>query len=202
MTEQERYVRELERRLPFALGLRRRALAEVREHLRDDGEDALARFGPVDEVAPKFAAELRLRAAARASWLAALLLPAFLVALYGIPENTLPPAPWPVKPHYLAWKQEVSVVSFLIALAFALLAVVVGRIRPSLAFVPLLGVTAALALAVAFGSIVAIQWVDAVPDTSVALMYGTVALMLLLVAAAAYLTLEALPHRRHELAAD
>ncbi len=202
MTDQERYIRELERRLPFALGLRRRAVAEVREHLRDDGEEALARFGPVEQVAGELGAELRLRAAARASWLVPLLLPVFVVAFYGIPENTLPPAPWPAKPHYLAWKQEVSVAAFLIAFAFALLAVIVGRFKPRLAFVPLVGVSAALAVAVSFGSVVAIQWVDAVPDTPAALMYGTVALMLLLVAAAGYLTLEALPHRRRELATD
>ena len=202
MTERERYVRELERRLPFALGLRSRAVAEVREHLRDGGNDAVARFGPVEVLAAQLEEELRERAAARASWLAPLLLPAFLVALYGIPENTLPPAPWQVKPHYLAWKQDVAVTAFSVALAFGLVSFVVGRLRPSLAFVPLLCATAALAVAGSFGAVVSIQWIDAVPGTSAALMYGTVALLLLLFAAAAFFTVEALPHRRHELTSD
>jgi hypothetical protein len=51
MSGRERYVRELERRLPFALGHRARVVAEVREHLRDGGDEALVRFGSVDELA-------------------------------------------------------------------------------------------------------------------------------------------------------
>ncbi len=98
----ERYVRELEARLPFALGVRRRVLAEVREHLRE-GQDALVRFGPVDELAAELAGELRLRAEARASWLVPAAVVAFVFPFYVVPENTLPPAPWVVKPDYLAW---------------------------------------------------------------------------------------------------
>ena len=202
LTEREQYVRELERRLPLALGLRHRAVAEVREHLREGGEEALARFGPVDEVAAELATELRVGAAARASWLAPLLLPLFLVALYGIPENALPPAPWTVKPHHLAWKQDVAVAAFCVALAFAVAAWIVGRLAPRLAFVPLLGLAVSVAVATGFGAVLTVQWVDAVPDAPAALMYGTVALMLLLLAAAVYLTAEALPHRRRELASD
>jgi hypothetical protein len=54
------YLRELRRRLPPALGFRRRAPAEAREHLHDaaagaSDEDAVGAFGNLDD----FAARLR-----------------------------------------------------------------------------------------------------------------------------------------------
>jgi hypothetical protein len=202
----ERYVRELERRLPFALGLRSRVLYEVREHLRDGGEEALARFGPVDELAAEFSEELRVRAAARASWLVPAVVAGFVVPFYVIPENTLPPAPWTVKPDYLAWKQHAAIASFVIAGGFGAVAFVTGRVRPRLAVVPLIASLAALATAVVFGSVVAIQWIDAVPGTSASITYAGIAASVLLLVALALVVAEAgraaLPQRRNKLAPD
>ena len=122
MNPRERYVRELERRLPFALGLRRRVISEVREHLREGGEEGLARFGSLEEVATQLRDELRVRAVARASWFVPAILVAFVFPFYVLPENTLPPAPWDVKPEYLAWKQHVVLGAFLVSFALALVA--------------------------------------------------------------------------------
>ena len=202
MTTHERYLRELERRLPFALGARGRVLAEVREHLRDGGEDAVKRFGPVEELAAELRRELRLRAAARASWLAPLLVAACFVPFYVVPENTLPPAPWDVKPHYLAWKQEVVVAALVLAGAFALAALAAGRVAPRVAVLPLVGSAAALTVAVVFGGIVAVQWLDAVPGTSAPITYASLAAAFVLLAALALLAAAALPHGRRELSAD
>ena len=206
MKPRERYVRELERRLPFALGLRTRAISEVREHLREGGDEALARFGPVEEVAAELARELRVRAIARASWLLPAIVVAFVFPFYVLPENTLPPAPWDAKPDYLAWKQHVAVGAFLVALALALVAFVAARVKPMLAAIPLVGSLAALAVAVGFGSVVAVQWIDAVPGTSATITYAGVAWSLLLLAAAAVVVVETvrlgLPNREDELAAD
>jgi hypothetical protein len=202
----ERYVRELERRLPFALGLRTRAISEVREHLREGGDEALARFGPVEEVAAELARELRVRAIARASWLLPAIVVAFVFPFYVLPENTLPPAPWDAKPEYLAWKQHVAVAAFLVALGLALVAFVAARVKPMLASIPLVGSLAALGVAVGYGSVVAVQWIDAVPGTSATITYAGVAWSLLLLAAAALVVVEAfrlgLPNRRNELTAD
>jgi len=191
VTARERYVRELERRLPFALGLRRRALAEIREHLREGGDEALARFGPVEELADELARELRARVAVRASWLIPTLVAVFVFPFYVVPENTLPPAPWDVKPEYLAWKQQLAAGAWLVALAFAVAALVVGRVKPRLVVWPLLGSVSTLAVAVAFGSIVAVQWLDAVPGSSAALAYAGIAASLMLLVVGALVLVEA-----------
>ena len=202
MTTRDRYVRELEARLPFALGLRARAVAEVREHLREGGDEALARFGPVEEVAAELSAELRARAAARASWLIAPLITLLVFPLYVLPENTLPPAPWESKPDYLAWKHDVAVAAFVVALAFGAVAFVLGRLLPRIAVVPLLGSTVALAVAVVFSSIVAVQWIDAVPGTSAAIMYAAVAASAALLFMVGAIVAAVLPNGGDQLAAD
>lgn len=206
MTARERYLRELERRLPFALGLRERVVAEIREHLREGGDEALARIGPVDELAEELARELRVRAAARASWLIPVLVALFVFPFYVVPENTLPPAPWDVKPDYLAWKQHTAVGAWLVALGLGVAALLLGRIVPRFAFVPLSGAVGALGVAVVFGAVVAIQWIDAVPGTSAGIAYAGIAASVGLLAAGALVLVEALrgalAHGRGELAAD
>ena len=202
MNARERYVRELESRLPFALGLRTRAVAEVREHLRDGGDEALARFGPVDELAAELSHELRVRAAARASWLVPALLPLFVLPLYVVPENTLPPAPWETKPDYLAWKQHVALSAFLVALAFGACALVLGRLIPRLAVVPLLCSIVALGVAALLSSIVAVQWIEAVPGTSAPTMYAVIAVSAALLLLAGAIVAAVLPDRGDQLAAD
>jgi hypothetical protein len=206
MNPRDRYVRELERQLPFAFGLRARVVAEVREHLRDGGEEAHARFGPVDELSAQLGRELRLRAVARASWFLPTIVAAFVFPLYFLPENTLPPAPWAEKPDYLEWKQHVALAAFVIALGLAAIAFVAARVRPAAALVPLVGSVVALGTAVVFSSIVAVQWIDAVPGTSAAAMYAGIAWAVLLLAAAALVVGEScrlfLAQSRDELAAD
>ena len=172
MSTRERYVRELERRLPFALGHRTRVLAEVREHLREGGPEALARFGPVDEVAGELRPELRARALATASSLAPLLAVAFVFPFYVIPENSFPPAPWPAVPTYLAWKHDAALVAFVVAVGAAAAAAVVARISARWAVAPLLLSVAALAAAAIFASVVNVQWIEEVPGTSALLVYG------------------------------
>jgi len=206
VTARERYVRELERRLPFALGLRERVVAEIRGHLREGGDEALARIGPVEELADELARELRVRAAARASWLIPSLVALFVFPFYVIPENTLPPAPWDVKPDYLAWKQHVAVWAWLVALGLGLAALLLGRIVPRLALVPLSGAVAALGVSVTFGAVVAIQWIDAVPGTSAGIAYAGIAASAALLGAGALVLVEprrgALAGRRSGLTAD
>jgi hypothetical protein len=204
LTPRERYVRELERRLPFALGLRGRAVAEVREHLRDGGDEALARFGPVDELAAELAHELRVAASARATWLVPALVAAFVFPFYLVPENAFPPAPWVSVPDYLAWKQDAALAAFVLAVGAAFTAAVVGRLWPRVALVPLALAVAALAVAATFASVMDVQWIDAVPGTSPWLVYGLlVPARLVFVLAAAGLFLGAgLRDGGHELATD
>lgn len=129
----ERYLLELERRLPRVR--RRRFLAEAEEHLRDSverhraaglspeaaEEAALADFGTFDAVAGRFRAEaagVETRVASSLVLAAALL---FVLPLYVIPENTLPPAAWMAKPREILVLQTASVVLWLGALALAAL---------------------------------------------------------------------------------
>jgi hypothetical protein len=205
VTARERYLRELEQRLPFALGLRERALSEIREHLREGGDEALARIGPVDELAGELGRELRVRAAARASWLIPVLVGLFVVPFYIVPENTLPPAPWEVKPGYLEWKQNVAVVAWLVALGLGLAGLLLGRVLPRVAVLPLVAAIAALAVAVVFGSVMAVQWIEAVPGTSAGVTYAGIAASVVLLAFGTAVLVEAcraLSDGRDELAAD
>jgi hypothetical protein len=203
MTGCERYVRELERRLPFALGHRARVLAEVREHLRDGGDEALARFGSVDELARELRPELRARAVATASWLLPLLAVAFLIPLYVIPENAFPPAPWAAVPGYLAWKDDAALVAFAVAVGAAVTGMVIARLSPRRSL-PVLGLSVAALLASAtFATVLDAQWIDEVPGTSAALVYGALLpLRVAVVALALALLMGALHDGGRELAAD
>ena len=202
MSPRERYVRELERSLPFALGHRHRVVREVREHLREGGEEALARFGPVQELAAELRPELRARAVATASWLVPPLVIAFVVPFYVVPENAFPPPTWDSVPGYLAWKRDAALVAFAVAVAAAGTAAGVARISARWAVAPLWLSVAALAAAAAFASVLDVQWIDAVPGTSAALVYALVPLRFTVVAAAAALVAGALRDGGGELAAD
>jgi HAAS domain-containing protein len=199
----EEYVYQLERRLPFALGHRARAIAEVREHLREGGEEALRRFGSVEELAEELRPELRARAAATASWLVPILAVAFVVPFYLIPENAFPPAPWVEVPGYLAWKHDAALVAFAVAVGAAGVAVLAGRISPRWALAPLWLCFSALIAAATFAMVMDAQWIEEVPGTSAALVYGGLLPLRLGVIALAGLVLAgALRDGRHELAAD
>jgi hypothetical protein len=200
---QDRYVREVELQLPFALGHRRRVLAEIREHLRDGGDEATARFGSVDELARELRPELRVRAVATASWLLPVLVAVFVVPFYVIPENAFPPPTWAAVPAYLAWKREAALVAFAVGIGAALAAAVVGRVSARFT-VPLLWLAvSALFAAATFASILDAQWIDEVPGTSAALVYGgLLPLRAGVVAVAVGLVVAALRDGRRELAAD
>jgi hypothetical protein len=151
----ERYLAEVERCLPRRG--RRQILAELEDHLRSSAdvhgeEDAIRRLGPPEEVARGFRRSPNIGRIALAAAVATML-PAF----YGLPENQLPPAPWPEgqMPFGLEWKRD----AVLVLGALSVAAVVSGRRR-----VTLLGLgfaAAASALAVILG----IEWRDEVPGT-------------------------------------
>ena len=174
----ERYLAELERRLPNTR--RRRILAEAEAHLRDaaaaaerDGappEEAERRacesFGPVELVARGFAAESAIPATRRATGVVLLALASLLLPLYAIPENTFPPAPWAELPGHLAWKQDAAIVLYLAALVLAVAAcaaAVASRFRFARAVL-----TAAVATglgAAATGAWLALEWLGEAPAT-------------------------------------
>lgn len=151
----ERYLAELERRLPRRG--RRRILAELEDHLRSSAEtygeeEAIRRFGPPEEVARSFSRGPNIGRIALVAAVAAML-PAF----YGVPENQLPPAPWPEgqMPFSLEWKRD----AVLVLAALAGVAIFFGR--RAVTTVGLAAAVAASALAV----ILALEWADAVPGT-------------------------------------
>jgi hypothetical protein len=172
------YLASLRRRLPL-LG-RRRALAEVREHLRDSAARhrasglepdaaevaAVREFGDVDEVGRRFAAELAVVETRVASTLALGAVAFFVFPLYVVPENTLPPAQWIEKPTDIAMVQAVAVGSWLAALGVAVLGAVAAWTRwPRLAGAALPTVAVAIAVAGATGAALVVRWFEAEPAT-------------------------------------
>jgi hypothetical protein len=128
------YLVELQRLLPRLAG--RRAVAEVREHLRDtaaeqraaglsalDAEVAATQaFGSVEDVARRLAAELAVRESRLACVLALAAAAFFVFPLYVVPENTLPPATWVEKPTDIALLQGVAIGCWIGACLLAALA--------------------------------------------------------------------------------
>ena len=175
----ERYLRELKERLPLALGARVRVLAEARSHLQDaaaaDGEEEAVRaFGDVDLVAAQLLPELRERAIRRAAWLAPFLVAIFVVPFYLVPENEFPPATWQAMPSYLAWKQDAALIAFVVAAAAALVGAGIATLSARAATAVLLLSGASLVAAAVIASVMDAQWIDEVPGTSAALVYGAV----------------------------
>lgn len=195
----ERYLADLERALPRAPRLRARILVETRDHLLEAAEEAgpesaVHRFGPPHTVARRFAGPYRGFYARLAALATLLVLLAFPLLLYPIPENTLPPAPWPedAKPDHLAWKQQAVVTLFLVA--FAACSIGLAALRRNAA-----ALIAATALAVAclgaaaiLGAVLSFQWAAAVPDTPGWLPWLSLAVVLPIAVAAAILTRAAL----------
>jgi uncharacterized membrane protein len=151
----ERYLAEIERRLPRRG--RRGILAELEDHLRSSakvhGEDeAIRRFGPPEEVARSFRRGPNLARIALAAAVATML-PAF----YGLPENQLPPAPWPENemPFGLEWKRD----AVLLLAALAAVAILSGR-----RLITVFGLALAV-IASTLAVILAIEWGNAVPGT-------------------------------------
>lgn len=184
----ERYLDELAAELARR-GIRgRRAArlrAEARDHLlelsADHGEEeAIARFGPPQALAVEAARAAHPLMLLRSALVFMAALPLFVLPLYAIPENTLPPAPWDARPDYLTWKLYVSDGAFGIAVLAALVAVAAAwRRRRRTTLVALTVAGSSLAASVAIGAIGAIQWAQAVPGagTTLALSLGTSAFL-------------------------
>jgi HAAS domain-containing protein len=204
----DHYVNELSAQLAHH-GIRgRRAArlcAEARDHLLElaealGDEEAIARFGPPGTLAIEAARVVHPVMLLRSTlvFLAALVL--FVLPLYAIPENTLPPAPWDARPDYLTWKLYVSDGAFAIAVLAALVALAAAwRHRRRTTLVALTAAGGSLAASAAIGAIGTVQWAQAVPGagTTLALSLGT-SVFLGLVAAASL----ASAHRVHRLARD
>jgi len=174
----ERYLAELERRLPRIR--RRRFLAEAEEHLRDsfDGHRAaglpadaaesaaVADFGTVDDVAKRFGAEAALAETRVASSLVLVVALLFVFPLYVVPENTLPPATWVAKPGDVAVLQVLAIALWLGAVGLAAIGAALSWTRWSHLAV---GATAAAALAVVSAGLVSAvlvwRWFSAAPAT-------------------------------------
>lgn len=182
------YLTDLAAELAFHGVRRRRAariLAEARDHLlelaADHGEDeAVERFGSARKIAAEAARAAQPVVLFRSTLVFAAALALFVLPLYGIPENTLPPAPWDERPAHLTWKLYVSVGAFAIAVSLALFAVVAAWLR--------LRRTTRVALALAgtsfvvsalVGAIGTVQWAQAVPgsETTLLLSLGATAFL-------------------------
>lgn len=174
----DEYLAELGRLLPRAR--RRRVLAETEEHLRDaaracreEGLDdraaerlAVERFGASESVAGEVAAVYAIVGVRRASLLAVGAALALFLPLYGIPENTLPPATWDQKPSDIGMLQTVLVVTWLTASLFAGLGLALSLLRHARAArAALLGAVAAVVTFLVVGSLLFARWLEEAPST-------------------------------------
>jgi peptidoglycan/LPS O-acetylase OafA/YrhL len=175
----DRYLQELEqalRRRRVPARRRRRFLAEAADHMACDSE-AAATFGDPELLAQQVAAMEQPR---RVRLLSAVLVGtilAFVVPLYGIPENTLPPAPPQGLPASVEWKLDWAIALYVAALVLAALAFAVSWARPRLTKWPALLAVGAVVASVALGSAAAAEWpvggstaLAAVVPTAVALV--------------------------------
>lgn len=192
----ERYLTDLAAELAFhGLGRRRaaRIRAEARDHLLElaaehGEEEAVSRFGPARQLAIESARVVQPVVLFRSTLVFAAALALFVLPLYGIPENTLPPAPWDERPAHLTWKLYVSVGAFAIAMPLALIAVAAAWLRlrrTTLVVLALAG--ASLAISAVVGAVGAIQWAQAVPGSGTTLLLTLAATAFLGSAAAASL---------------
>ena len=184
----DHYLTDLAAELAFhGVGRRRsaRILAEARDHLLElavehGEEEAVRRFGPAQQLAVEAARAAGPVVLFRSTLVFAAALALFVLPLYGIPENTLPPAPWDERPAHLTWKLYVSVGAFAIAVPFALIAVAAAWLR--LRRTTLVALTLAggsLVVSALIGAVVAVQWAQAVPGsgTSLVLSLATTAFL-------------------------
>ena len=183
----EQVLAELERELA-AVGiggrLRRRILAESEDHLRSDSE-AVGRFGSPRRLAVEAARVAHPRMLLRSVLAYAAIVALFVLPLYGIPENTLPPAPWAERPDYLTWKLYASEAAWALAFGAAAVAVLFAWARfPRMALAALACSAIALAAAAGIGSVGAVQWTDAVPGSGTTLALSLAATAVLGCAAA------------------
>ena len=173
------YLTELAVELDFhGVGHRRaaRILAEAHDHLLElavehGEEEAVERFGPARQLAAEAAVAARPAVLFRSTLVFAAALALFVLPLYGIPENTLPPAPWDERPAHLTWKLYVSVGAFAVAVPLALLAVAAAWLRlRRMTLVALTLAGSSLAVSAVVGAVGAVQWAQAVPGSGTTLL--------------------------------
>jgi uncharacterized membrane protein len=167
----DEYLAELERLLPRSA--RRRALAEIREHLRDAAarhraagsssfqaeEEATREFGSVRDVARRFASELAVRETRIATVLALGAVAFFVFPLYVIPENSLPPATWAEVPRDIHALQRIAIGCWLLAGVLAATAGVLAWTRwPRFSWLALFGTASAVAGSIAVTAVVVARW--------------------------------------------
>jgi hypothetical protein len=175
----DRYLDELEqelRRHRVPARRRRRFLAEAADHIACD-PNAAATFGDPERLAQQLAAMEQPRRIRVLSLILVGATLAFVAPLYGLPENTLPPAPPQGLPAAVEWKLDWAIAFYLAALALATVALAVSWARPRLAQWPAWFAVVALAASAALGSAAAVEWpvgggvaVAAVIPTAVALV--------------------------------
>lgn len=156
----DRYLDELDqalRRHRVPARCRRRFLAETADHIACD-PDAVTAFGDPNRLAQQVAAVEQPRRVRLLSLVLVGTILAFLAPLYGIPENTLPPAPPQGLPAAVEWKLDWAIAVYIAAIASAVVAVAVSRIRPHLAKWPAWLAVGALTGSAALGSAAAVEW--------------------------------------------
>ena len=179
------YLDELEqalRRHRVPARRRRRFLAEAADHIACDPE-AAATFGDPERLAQQVAAMEQPRRVRLLSLVLVGTIVAFVAPLYGIPENTLPPAPPQGLPAAVEWKLDWMIALYVAALVLAAVAFAVSWARPRLALWPAWLALGALAASAALGSAAAFEW-PVGGSTAVAAVVPT-ALVLVCIAALA-----------------
>lgn len=174
----DEYLAELERHLPRAH--RRRLLSEAEEHLRDSAHAQRLRgidndaaehaategFGAPSLVAHRMASVSALRDVRRAAALAVAAVAFLVFPLYGIPENTLPPARWDAKPADIASLQRLAIGFWLVALVFAVAGLGCSLSRHARFAVPLaMGAAGAVAGLFVVGVVLTVRWFAEAPWT-------------------------------------
>jgi hypothetical protein len=172
------YLVRLERLLPR--NGRRRALAEVREHLRDvasrhreagvsPAEAELAateEFGAVEDVARRLGRELAIRGTRAAAVLALGAVVLFVFPLYVVPENTLPHAPWAEKPDDILALQRTAIGFWLVAGALAAASALLAWTRfARLTSFALISTAAALTGSIAASVALVLRWLSYTGNT-------------------------------------
>jgi hypothetical protein len=172
------YLAELEDRLQRFR--RRRFLGEAEEHLRDAAarheaagldraaaeEAAVADFGDVAVVARGFATEAAIVETRIATALALAATALFVLPLYVVPENTLPPATWTEKPRDILVLQLASVGLWVLAGALAAAGSLLAWTPWSRLAAPLLEYGLfTLILTIVVSAVLVVRWFTAGPDT-------------------------------------
>ncbi|MET0938729.1 MAG: hypothetical protein ABWY51_05855 [Gaiellaceae bacterium] len=156
----DRYLDELAealRRHRVPARRRRRFLAEAADHIACD-PNAAATFGDPERLAQQVAAMEQPRRIRLLSLILVGATLAFVAPLYGVPENTLPPAPPQGLPAAVEWKLDWALALYLAAIALAVVALAVSWARPPLAKWPAWLAVGALAGSAALGCAAAVEW--------------------------------------------